>query len=505
MTATSRQSGPVAPPASDVFPWHPIFLAASLVFALYLDTSTSIVATIRPLLFFTLGALALSIVFGLLSRGLQRGALITSLCLLLVRRGDVGGDAAIFVVALAGVAAGAVMMRWRGVDHRLNVATRALNTVSAVLLLVMAGNVVVTGRISAVLADLPHATSMRSLEARARTQTFDASRPDVYVIMLDGYPRADTLHRLFDFDNSAFVSALGDRGFMVATNSHSNYMYTELTLTSMLNMRQIPDMAPIQGDDGLRLLINHNAVFDEFRSQGYLVVADDPGWEAPTMRSADVLCGQERVSDFELNLVATSLAGRIAELAFPTAIADRDRSSINSSLDCISDVADLPLRQPRFMFAHIPAPHLPIVFRRDGSPADPRLYGHQRSEVHVSYVDYAAGYTQGIEYLNARVLAAIEEIQTASVTPPVIVVFSDHGSESHLNWDNALLSDMDERFDNFTAALTPGSDGLLGNSPTPVNIFPMLLDHYFSASVSLQPDDMYVSTVQNRLGLSPRP
>jgi hypothetical protein len=492
--------------AREMVPWHPMLFSAAMVMALYLDTSTSFVASLRPLVVFVLGALALSLLFGVATRSLQRGALITSLCVLLIRRGDVAGEAVTFVLALAGIALASLMMRWRRVASPMNMATNALNTVSLVLIGVLAANILVSGRVPDILADLRNGMSMRELEARAVvTPRPDPARPDVYVIMLDGYPRRDTLTRLFDFDNSPFIDALEQRGLSVSGNNHSNYMYTGLSLTSMLNMQQLPDMRQVHGENGLRLLINHNPVFDEFRRHGYLVIADQPGWESDAMRNADVFCGEEGMNDFELNLVASSLAGRVAELAAPNFVSDRDRYSINSALDCIGKVADIPLDQPRFMFAHIPNPHLPIVFRSDGSRADPRLYGHTQPEVQLPYADFARGYTQGLEYLNSRVLAAIDDIMKTSATPPVIVVFSDHGSESHLNWADALLSDMDERFGNFTAALTPGADGLLGEAPTPVNIFPILLNHYFGASIPLQPDDMYVSTVQDRLGLSPRP
>ena len=62
-----------------------------------------------------------------------------------------------------------------------------------------------------------------------------------------------------------------------------------------------------------------------------------------------------------------------------------------------------------------------------------------------------------------------------------------------------------ERFSNFFAASTPGAPGLYGDHPTPVNIFPLLLNHYFGAGLPLQPESQFISTVQNRLGLLPAP
>ena len=59
------------------------------------------------------------------------------------------------------------------------------------------------------LADWRQGMSISAFESRAVAgAATDPQRPDIYLIQLDGYPREDTLRRLFDFDNSPFVSAL---------------------------------------------------------------------------------------------------------------------------------------------------------------------------------------------------------------------------------------------------------------------------------------------------------
>jgi hypothetical protein len=123
----------------------------------------------------------------------------------------------------------------------------------------------------------------------------------------------------------------------------------------------------------------------------------------------------------------------------------------------------------------------------------------------VTHAEFEEAYTDGLQFLNDQVLDAIDEIHRRSATPPVIVVFSDHGSESRLNWDNALLSDLDERFANLFAAATPGAPDLYGDDPTPVNLFPLLLNEYLGADVPLAPDGLFVSPVQDRLDLTPAP
>ena len=57
----------------------------------------------------------------------------------------------------------------------------------------------------------------------------------MYVILLDGYPRADTLQETFGIDNTAFTADLEDRGFTVSDGARANYNKTWLTLASMFN------------------------------------------------------------------------------------------------------------------------------------------------------------------------------------------------------------------------------------------------------------------------------
>jgi hypothetical protein len=489
------------------FPWYPMLLVTALVLDFYVSNAVSVQAVFRPWLVFLLVALALVALIGTLARSVHVGGILALLLLCFLLPGDVVTQVTIiaaawgtaFVIAIA-----APRMRMRSPATR---ATVALNVVGTLLLGVVTANAVAAGKIHEIAGELDGgappgaAGALGNVDQKARM----GDDPDIYLIMLDGYPRADTLERLFHFDNRAFLSALDDRGLHVSVGSRSNYMYTKLTLASVLHMRPVQDIDAVNGEASLRTVINHNPVFDILRERGYIVAATSAGWETEAMRGADIFCAGEQLNDFELNLVARSMAGRLLDLAFPGLVSERDRNGIRRSLECIHEVAALDLDRPKMLFAHVPAPHLPIVFARDGTPADPRFYGHTVQELPVTHAEFEEAYTDGLQFLNDQVLDAIDEIQRRSATPPVIVVFSDHGSESRLNWDNAPLSDLDERFANLFAAATPGAPGLYRDDPTPVNLFPVLLNEYLGADVPLAPDGLFVSPVQDRLDLTPAP
>jgi hypothetical protein len=486
------------------YPWHPILAVSAHVLATYVASATSLAAVGRPMAVGVAVGAALLAASTLITRSLLAGGIFATAAFVVLRStpGQAGAALAM-VVGASGVAF--LMLHWRRTPHRLRLVTRALNTAGVMLIALLAVSFLTAGRAGELGPDLGLRTEEADRSPDIGGPTGAAGLPDIYVIMLDGYPRADTLQRIFGFDNAPFLRGLEDRGLQVSNGSRSNYMYTMLTMGSMLNMRHIQDLDGVRGEDDLRLAINHNPVFTEMRRRGYTVVATASGWEAHALRSADAYCGDEPMNDYELHLIGPTLLGQLLEIAWPSWVADRDRHAVEAALDCIPEWAEADVDGPRFLLAHVPSPHLPVVFDADGGPADPKLYGHAAGEVAAGWEAFLAGYGRQLQYLNGRVLAAIDAVQAATDEPPVIVVLSDHGSEALLNWDNALRSDLDERFATLFAASTPGVRDLFGQEATPVNLFSRLLNHYFGTDVPLAHDGAYVSTVQDRLSLSPAP
>ena len=65
--------------------------------------------------------------------------------------------------------------------------------------------------------------------------TQEASGPNLYLVMLDAYPRSDTTLDDFGFDNEPFQQALEERGFDVYRDSMSDRRNTDYTLLGILN------------------------------------------------------------------------------------------------------------------------------------------------------------------------------------------------------------------------------------------------------------------------------
>ena len=175
----------------------------------------------------------------------------------------------------------------------------------------------------------------------------DREGPDVYAILLDGYPRADVLADAFDIDNVAFISALEERGFDVAGASHSDYIWTHTTVPSTLHMdyvEHIPALDPVASGEApqqptIRNAIDDNPVFAVARDHGYTTVSVGSGFEQVTARKTDVFVDSGDINEFEVSLLASTFVGDIVNLVAPTFAASEQASRIEHNLDTLPRIA----------------------------------------------------------------------------------------------------------------------------------------------------------------------
>src|SRR6185503_11849703 len=117
--------------------------------------------------------------------------------------------------------------------------------------------------------------------------------PDVYYFILDSYGRDDLLKQAYGYDNSEFVDGLRARGFYVAECSQSNYVRTEISLGSSLNMSYLQGLDPAFVAESIRRRVlwdslKHSAVRYNFESMGYKTVAFATGFAWNELEDADV-------------------------------------------------------------------------------------------------------------------------------------------------------------------------------------------------------------------------
>ena len=120
----------------------------------------------------------------------------------------------------------------------------------------------------------------------AMGQISPSDLPDIYYIVPDAYGRADVLSDLYDYDNSSFIRALEERGFYVASESHSNYLNTTYSLNTSLNLIYFHDF-PASLIKTARYNLRTNYVTAFLREQGYQIVVFDSGTSYTNYQYAD--------------------------------------------------------------------------------------------------------------------------------------------------------------------------------------------------------------------------
>ena len=476
-------------------PWYPILFAAAWVLNLWVETGVSVLAMARSLVIVVGGVGAILLVAALVSRRpYVAGAITITGFGLLVSRNPMQ---ALAVILLA-VAIPLASWYWARIRHRAfswQRLTHALNVFCALILgLVIAGGIG-PGTLAAVPADLAQhgpATLARALPADVNHED-----PNIVVLLLDGYPRADWYGRLFGGDNKAFLDGLEARGFSIADESTSNYMFTQLTLASMFHMRPVPEIPELQpvldgsmhGHPRLRNTINDNPVFDFLRDRGYRIVTFGPGYEHVALRQGDAYVDGGQLNDFEYELLRATAIERVLLLLDPGFHAEQKRERVRDGLEAFVTVASDD-GGPTFAFIHLPSPHLPVVFAADGGAAPLPPSGDIHGRGPEDQLP-AAAYQAQLEFLNGQVLDAIDTALAPgrAGAEPVLIIMSDHGAERR---PQVFESDGNAgHYANLFAFRTPGATEVFPEDHSPINTFPRLFNAYFGTSLDEWPDSRY--------------
>jgi hypothetical protein len=328
-----------------------------------------------------------------------------------------------------------------------------------------------------------------------------ASRPDVYVIVLDGYGGLRGLREFLGIDNRPFVDSLRALGFVVPDRVVANYTQTALSLPSFLNMTllsPLPREMDVDRRAASRLyhLIEHNRALRVARSAGYRVLGFPAAWWP----------GSARFADAHVTFTATSPL-RIRRWASGSQLRQEvwNRSILRTAGDNEGEVIpDVTIRSIRalaqvpndsastFAFAHLMIPHWPYTFDRDCTMIDRarRSYGRRA---------HKPGYDNQLACTNTLILRLVRDLLAHSSTPPVIVLQGDHGTQvtDPLEPPNGVptAAQMRERFDTFGAYYLPGDSGAaLQRGVAVVNVLRYVLARYVGADLAPVTDSVFYST-----------
>jgi len=320
------------------------------------------------------------------------------------------------------------------------------------------------------------------------------SDPDIYMIVLDGYGRADVLGRHYGFDNSRFLNDLSARGFRIAAKNNANYAWTFLSLASTLNMEYaqsllgdrisptVESVAPVYEK------IKDNAVSRFLRQRGYEIVHFQSTWGA-TLQNPYA----DRQVPCHRSIFVNEFYRTIAEASWLKALNSKTSADL---ADCyLSHLQNLARMGgdpgPKFVFAHFVPPHHPYLFDSDGGVRRNANLSNQFQYQLMLWEDKGK-YLEQLAYMNKRIIGVIDGIVATSARPPVIIVQSDHGPNL-----TAGLGSEDRvriRMANLWALKLPDAPHtLIPDNGSPVNQFRYIFNQYFNANVPILPNRHYFS------------
>lgn len=312
-------------------------------------------------------------------------------------------------------------------------------------------------------------------------------KPDIYLIVADGYPGKPALQEYFRYNNDWFTDSLRRSGFYVTENAVSNYNHTTHSMASMLNMAYLSGIKNNQVDKkevnrGLDL-INHNIFTRYLEQNGYEVInhsiftlherpaALNPGF-LPT--STSIITNQTFTGRF------------LKDLIFQLAHIYHFKKLVRYfHLPVIEGNLALPVKtaaiaadtnhSPRFVYTHLIMPHYPYL--RDSS-------GNEINEFRWKNVRDSSLFVSYLKYCNQQLLSLVSNIRQASAKPPVILLIGDHGFRE---FNKSIFTPL--QFSSLQAVYYPDSNyHSFYNGMSHVNLFRVLLNDQFGQQLALLKD-----------------
>jgi hypothetical protein len=247
-------------------------------------------------------------------------------------------------------------------------------------------------------------------------------------------------------------------------------------------------------------MVDHNRLFDILRAHGYKIITFEDEYELTDITNADLYLSPRRwvMNGFQNELLNTTPLPYLFRAASLKSPFDIHREHLLYILRHLAFTSSS--EQPRFILAHILAPHPPFVFGLNGEAT--------RSEVNFTINDadkisdkadqerFIRGYREQASFMTARLLPELEKIIINSRRPVIILIQGDHGPGLYLDWLSVENTDLVERMAIFSAYFFYDKNyQLLSPDISPVNSFRVILNQYFDAHLPILENRSYYTKV----------
>ncbi len=347
--------------------------------------------------------------------------------------------------------------------------------------------------------------SWRTLEGASAVQPGErmavelATRPDIFLVVIDGYP--GFLAAAQDGLESGQIDVraeLGVRDFEIPISSWTSYWTTMLSIPSLLEMDypvQQSDWSSAESHNDLhQVLSGSNVLTKALKANGYETHMIESGWSLGACGPEIDRCRPSPLLDEATYLTLRHTAAAPLLDGSPGPYALGTLEGFEWLHDHSGRLSQSP--SPDFLFMHVVSPHAPFFIRSDCSVEVSAARSGGRFNISgVTEEARERYFVEQMDCLDRLMIRVADEVEPDDV----LIFVSDHGSNrrdqidvSFTNWSHEAIV---ERMNTFLAVRLP-EDCSVGDEVLVPNLFRVVLGCLSPSTVETLPERMWVNPMQ---------
>jgi hypothetical protein len=327
----------------------------------------------------------------------------------------------------------------------------------------------------------------RSFELLKRNESsvkikFNTERelPNIIYIVPDRYGGVDQLKKYFNYDNSNFLNALEDRGFVIGKHSRSNYPRTYASILSTLNSSYIIESSDKKKTRDLAIPATTNSyAYRNLYELGYKLYNLNNWWE-----------GTRYITNEEFNFFSEYIESKRSPLreyinlrtpygGIVRKLSDKKSLECDIQINQFKKLSDFTQDKDSglFVYAHILVPHPPFLFNANGdcNPLSMRNIGPDLEANKDRYIEY-------LKFFNDQILS-IFDVMLKTNKNFIFVIQSDEGPYP-CYYLNPCNDNWDLKTANINAFYSSNKFGINENDlKTPINNFNYIYKYLLDSDV----------------------
>ena len=323
------------------------------------------------------------------------------------------------------------------------------------------------------------------------------NKPNIFLILADGYPGQKSLRDSFQFENNLFTNFLQAQSFSII-NTTANYNLTTFSMASLLNMTYVKNdynaNAVSQKIHQVRYKdINNATIFKLAKNMGYSLhnnsIFNVDNVSSTALDNNFVLGNSMLLTD----KILINRLNKEVGMALPMLVQKyvpfvRDQSPLahrnynERAISNLQKIAEAKFdEKPKFCYTHLIMPHGPYYYDSLGNQNN-----YKEITAPFAWMDKTK-FLAYLKYTNSLLKNILLDIKTKQPNA-IIILLSDHGFREYNN-DNYTF--QPSHFNNFCAIYSPTNQSQYQNKTlTNVNFFRLLLNVEFNQTLPYLSDSI---------------